>query len=234
MSLFKFKKFSLDDSKSAMKLGTDAVILGSFVKSDNSKFILDIGTGSGIIALMLAQNSQADIHAIDIDESSFLQAKDNFNNSNWASRLTAFNISLQKYSLETNFKYDLIVCNPPFFINSLKSGDKRKNISKHNDLLSFDDLICGTKKLLSPKGKFCIILPFNESRIFKNKASENLLFCNESVFIKPKTNKSVNRVIMNFSFHKTTAVQKNLTIRNNNNTYTQEYIELTKKFYLNF
>lgn len=234
MSLFKFKKFSLDDSKSAMKLGTDAVLLGAFVKAANAKLILDIGTGSGIIALMTAQKSSADIHAIDIDEDSFFQAKDNFNNSKWSDKFTAFNISLQKYSLKTKLKYDLIVCNPPFFINSLKSIDKRKNISKHNDLLSFDDLISGTKKLLSPKGNFSIILPFNESLIFTEKATKNLLFANKSISIKPKTNKAVNRVIMNFSFYQTTPLLETLTIRNNDNTYTAEYIELTKDFYLNF
>jgi len=217
-----------------MKIGTDAVLLGAWT-NENPQKILDIGTGSGIIAIMLAQKTTAYIDAIDIDEESVKQAKENIANCKWNDRINVSHISFQDFYRKQDKQYDLIITNPPFFTNSLKSPENLRNIAKHNDSLSFDEIITGVKLLLEENGKFNIVLPYNESIILKEKALINSLYCSKLLYVKPKPDKNCNRVLMQFSLQKEIPLQTDeLIIRHEDNSYTEEYISFTKDYYLSF
>lgn len=229
---FSFKQFNIDDSNCTMKIGTDAVLLGAIADCNSAKTILDIGTGSGIIALMLAQRSQAVLDAIEIDNNSFLKAKQNFLNSPWPERLTAIHTSFQDFSMTTNKTYDLIVSNPPFFSNNFKPILEEKRISKHDDFLDFHDLISGAAKLLSSYGKLVMILPFSEKEKIIQIAMENNLFLSSSIGILPKANKKPNRVILAFVRIQTAPTKTStFVLRNSDNTYSDEYRQITKDFH---
>ncbi|MCD4678977.1 MAG: methyltransferase [Bacteroidales bacterium] len=238
-SSFRFKQFSVADDKCTMKVGTDAVLLGCWVNPTSAQYILDIGTGSGVIALMMAQRSNALIDGIDIDPPSIEQARQNIANSKWGGRMNIINKSLQKYCKNHSNKYDLIVTNPPFFSNSLRSPKENRNISRHNDKLNFDELIFSVKKLLDQDGRFCLILPENESEVFKDKAIINGLFPLRNLNIYPKKERAVKRILSEYcltrpSLEGTDRDLSVLMIRNDDNTFTEEYQELTKDFYLEF
>lgn len=169
---FAFKQFIIKQDKCAMKVGTDAVLLGAWVIPNGSKQILDIGTGTGVVALMLAQKTEAHIDAIDIDENAFIQAKQNVSESKFANQVSVIHSSLQDYSKITSNKYNLIVTNPPYFEQSLKSSDEQRSFARHADVLPFEELIEGVTKLLDQKGKFCLILPTLEAEKFRAMAQK--------------------------------------------------------------
>jgi tRNA1Val (adenine37-N6)-methyltransferase len=233
--IFYFKQFKVEDSRSTMKVGTDAVLLGSVADVTEVANILEIGTGCGVISLMLAQQSNARIDAIEINEESANQARENARMSPWKDRITIINRSLQDFSHHPEKKYDLIISNPPYFYSSLKSNDRKRNISRHNDLLSFNELVDGASLLMNPGASFWVILPIKESKEFMNIAGKAFLFIHFIMKIIPKTGKAYHRVILQFK--KTLAdkiEEKNLTIRNADDTYSREYIEATKDFYVDF
>ncbi|MBI9039331.1 MAG: methyltransferase [Bacteroidales bacterium] len=230
---FRFKQFEIEDDDSTMKVGTDAILLGSWINTGNCKSILEIGTGSGVIALMLAQKTNAKITAIDIDENSVLQALMNVSNSKWSKQIIVQNVSFQDFIKSSNKTFDLIVSNPPFFGNSLKSPTTKTNLAKHNDNLSSKDLISGVKKTLSKNGCFYAIFPYSEGNIFREKAEINNLFCTKILLIKPKTNKPANRILFRFQLIKPAeSIENKLTIKNKNNTFNEEFVDLTKDYYL--
>ncbi|MEZ5082695.1 MAG: methyltransferase [Bacteroidales bacterium] len=232
-SSFKFKKFDVNDGQCAMKLGTDAVLLGAWANVHQTKSILDIGTGCGIIALLMCQRSNAMIDAIDIHEPSINQANENFINSPWPNRLNAILTSVQDFSVSSENKYDLIVCNPPFFTNDLKSPYELKNISKHNDRLPFDELILASAKLLKPGGKFSVILPVSSSAKFVFQAKQNKLYCRRETIIVPKSDKKPNRTLLEFEKKQYTLKESDsIMLRNKDGSYTKEYVEITCDFYL--
>lgn len=231
---FQFKQFFVEDSKCSMKVGTDAVILGAWAETSDEKSMLDIGTGSGVIALMMAQKCNANIDAIDFDLKSIEQAASNFKNSSWSKRLHAIHSSLQDYVKNKSKKYNLIISNPPFFENSLKSPIRDKNISKHTDWLKFNELALGIKLLLHPKGSACIILPPNETTLFLSDARVEGMHCNKRLNIIPVIGKECNRVILKISHIRSEIIENELSIRDKNRNFTNEYIELTKDFYLKF
>lgn len=230
---FQFKQFSVEDNKSTMKVGTDAVLLGTWTTIQNIKNILEIGTGSGVISLMLAQRTEAQIEAIDIDKNSANQANDNFQDSPWGKRLNAFHFSLNDFKKKQSKKYDLIFSNPPFFIDSLKSPNKNKTLSKHTDELSYADLIQGVIHFLSPQGKVCLILPYTESKSFISLARIENLYLNNQLLIKPKKDKAANRVLMEFSFKKTQVEEDEIYLRETDNSFSDDYKNLSKDYYLN-
>lgn len=231
---FRFRQFSVSDEKCAMKVNTDAVLLGAWVDIAGAESILDIGTGSGIIALMLAQRSDATINAIDIDKNSYEQAKDNFQNSAWSNRLNAIHKSLQEYVENSFEKYDLIVSNPPFFSNSLKSPSHSKTFSKHDDKLMHKELLAGVQKLLNSGGRFCVILPYSEISRFKEQALVENLYCLKQINIITKRGKKIHRTILELIQIRTGDFAESiLTIRNTDNSFTKAYIDMTKDFYLN-
>lgn len=229
---FQFKQFSVEDDQSTMKVGTDAVLLGAWTETKDANNILEIGTGSGIISLMLAQRSTAQIQAIDIDKNSVDQANNNFQKSKWANQIIAKHCSLNDFCKSASLKYNLIVSNPPFFINSLKSPNKNKTRSKHTDELSYEELVHGIANLLSPKGKACLILPYTESKRFKDIALIENIYLNKQVKIRPKATKEVNRVLMEFSFYKSELEEKEIYLREENNGFSEAYHHLCKNYYL--
>lgn len=232
---FVFKQFTILQDKCAMKVGTDAVLLGSWVNTNGAKKILDIGTGTGIIALMLAQKSEAKVDAIDLDENAFLQAVQNANNCRWNSRINIFHISLQKCSVPQNDKYDLIVSNPPYFVDSSKAMEEARTNARHTDQLPFDDLLDGVIRLLDANGSFYVILPTKESQVFREMAEKQNLFLTKSTRVITRNDKPEKRLLMKFEFTKKEILENSIVIeKDTRHTYTDEYKELTKDYYLGF
>lgn len=230
---FRFKKFTINQDRCAMKVGTDGVLLGAWVHTNGAKKILDIGTGTGLIALMLAQKSTASIDAIDIDKDAYDQAKENVKNSEWKNRIHVYHSSLQHFANFSKNKYDLIVSNPPFFADAYKAGTEARNIARHTDeTLSFNDLITGVKNLLQPDGKFCVILPFKEGNDFVEKAEADNLYIQKLTRVKTKTKKQEKRLMIEFGLQKSNPLEDDIVIQEEDLSFTKEYIELTKDYYL--
>jgi tRNA1Val (adenine37-N6)-methyltransferase len=230
---FRFKQFSVEDHQSSMRVGSDAVLLGAWADVKNDSRILEIGTGCGVISILLAQRSNASIDALDVDQPSIMQAQQNFGNSKWNERLYAIPISLQEFTATSMKKYDHILTNPPYFRDSLKSPDILKNIAKHENLLSYEDLLHCVSQLLDKTGKLSLILPEKESKIFTTLAGSLDLFQTRILRIKPKTSKPVNRVLMEFSFLPPVSLfSEELCIRNEDNSYSSGYIKFTEPYYL--
>src|SRR5436190_2085315 len=219
VSPFRFKFFTVHQDKCAMKVGTDAVLLGAWVNPENAKLILDIGSGSGIISLMLAQKSLSEIHAIDIEENAFEQARENFLISPWYNRLKPFHQSFQEFSESTKNKYDLIVSNPPYFQHASKSPEELRSFARHNDQLTFEELICGVKKVLSETGKFCVILPYKEGMDFMDLAMKKGLFCNHLMKVRTKAEGQEKRVMMEFHSSFGLMQQSCLTIKDKDDRF---------------
>lgn len=218
-----------------MKVGTDAVLLGAWVNPKNAKSILDIGCGSGIIALMMAQKTDTKITAIDIDLDSIEEAKKNFKNSPWGKNLTAIQSSLADFIKKSMKKYNLILSNPPYFNNSLKSSSDKKNLSKHTTTLNHEELLSGVKKLISPNGTFVVIIPYDQMDYYTNNALIKGLYCTKKLIIFPTPQKPANRIILEFSPNKARhAEEDNLTIRDESGNFSQQYKILTRDYYLNF
>ncbi|PCJ25542.1 MAG: tRNA (adenine-N(6)-)-methyltransferase [Flavobacteriales bacterium] len=233
MNSFQFKQFTIQQNTTAMKVGTDGVLLGAWsrVKEGN---LLDIGTGTGLIAIMLAQRNQAAIiDGVEIEKSAYTQAVENVKNCNWSDQINAHHCSIQNYG--PNKKYDVIISNPPFFIESTKAPNSERNTARHTDNLSFADLISAVIRLLKPDGIFSLILPIAESKQFIQLAEEQNLFLNKECIVKPNLTKPAKRVLMEFSFQKKELIKTKFTIENETrHHYTKEYISLTKDFYLKF
>jgi tRNA1Val (adenine37-N6)-methyltransferase len=219
-----------------MKVGTDAVLLGAWVLPNGSKHILDIGTGTGVIALMLAQKTQAHIDAIDIDEEAFLQAKQNALDSKFARQITVTQTSLQHYSNATTQKYNLIVTNPPYFEQSLKSSDEQRSHARHADVLPFEELLDGVLKLLDEKGKFCLILPTLEAIKFRALAEKRGLHLSKLLRVKSRIDKETDkRHMMQFEVKPTEFSENTIAIElEERHQYTEDYKDLTKDYYINF
>lgn len=219
-----------------MKVSTDAVLLGAWVIPNGSTRILDIGTGTGIIALMLAQKSNAKITAIDIDKDSTEQAAENVACSPFHQKVEVFHQSFQQLVEQCKDKFHLIVTNPPYFIDSLKSNDDVRKIARHTDSLSFEDLLDGVKKLLDDKGKFCVILPKNEALLFRDLAKTRGLYLSKLLRIRTRSEKdSEKRHLMQFEFKESEFSESTLVIEEDaHRNYTEEYKALTRDYYLNF
>ncbi len=233
MNAFQFKQFSVKQNATAMKVGTDGVLLGAWSSIDEGN-ILDIGTGTGLIALMLAQRTQsAQIDAVEIESDAYNQAIENINNSNWSNRINAYHSSIQHY--HPSKKYDVIISNPPFFIASTKASNIERNNARHTDKLSFSDLISVVSTLLKPDGTFSLILPIVEAKQFIKMVEGKNLFLSRECTVQPNLTKPAKRVLMEFSFIKGNIAKEVLTIETDTrHHYTKEYISLTQDFYLNF
>lgn len=231
---FNFKEFTIDQGKSSFKVGTDGVLLGAASDVAGKKKILDIGTGTGLISLMMAQRCDATIAAIEPDYESFLQAVDNAAHCKWKSRITVIYSDLQKFTADDE-KFDLIVSNPPYFSNSLKNPDPRKSSARHNDSLSSADLLIGVARLLDEEGLFQLIMPYAEGTIFIAEAQQYGLYCNSILKIRPLPTAEIRRLILTFSRERQKLTEKFLTIeRGERHEFTDEYKTLTKDFYLKF
>jgi len=234
-SYFSFKQFTVHQDLCAMKVGIDGVLLGVWVSTGIAKRILDIGTGTGLIALMLAQRCTCIIDSIDIHPNAIIQAKENIRLSPWADRINAEEISLQDYAATTTLRYDLIVSNPPYFVNSLKAPDEDRAIARHTDSLTHEELILNAIKLLTPIGKICIILPVFEAAGCKKYALSKGLFCTREVKVIPKPNAEVKRILMEFGFQDNQNQVSELVVESTTrHRYSEEFILLAKDYYLRF
>jgi tRNA1Val (adenine37-N6)-methyltransferase len=230
---FRFKQFTIHQDKAAFKVGTDGVLLGSSADITGVKRILDIGTGTGLIAIMLAQRCDAEIVAIEPDYESFIQCLENVNLCRWRDRIKVKNITLQDYI--DNEGFDLIVTNPPYFSDSLKNPDARKSSSRHNDSLSNYELLNGVSGLMAEGGRLQVIMPFVEGNIFIAESSEKGFFCNNILKIKPLPTADIRRLVLTFSRQKLKPTEKFLTIEHGRrHEFTEDYINLTNEFYLKF
>lgn len=233
--IFFFKQFSVNQDRCAMKVSTDAVLLGAWVNTDTPENILDIGTGTGIIALMMAQRSTTLIDAIDIDENACTQAKENFEASKWGNRINIHYCSFQDFILSTPKRYSLIVSNPPYFVDSSKSPEEARSKARHTDTLPFHELIEGVKQLLLPEGKFCVIFPLKEGELFKGMAEKTGFYLTKLTRIKTTTEKIEKRLLMQFEFNSNPLFENSIIIeKDERHSYTEEYKELTKDYYLGF
>ncbi len=234
-SWFQFKKFKINQDKTAMKVGTDGVLLGAVSHFASAKRILDVGAGTGLLSFTAAQRTDAEIVALEIDKDAFIQCSENIELNNLNGRIKVINITFQEYYKTENTKFDFIISNPPFFENSQKSVSEKRNIARHSDTLSKEELISGVLKLLSTEGTFSIILPAEFEKSFDDLCRSRNLYCNYKMYVFPKKDKPANRIITEYSFVKKNIFTEKLIIRENDtNLYTNEYRELTKDFYLNF
>lgn len=232
--IFRFKQFAVSHAISSMKVGTDAVILGSWADVKNSQTILDIGTGSGIIALMMAQkNSEAQIKAIDIDENSIIEALQNFKQSPWSSRLEAVYIALQNFGLSYENHFDHIISNPPFFIKSTPAPEKARHNARHTDTLSANDFFKYSKLLLTETGKISLIIPFYSSNDWIKTAENYNLFLSRITNVLSYPDKPIERILIEFSNKKSSFETKEFYIRKGKGLgYSDNYVVLTNNFYL--
>ena len=235
MSKFQFKQFSIEQDRCAMKIGTDGVLLGAWTPIDNNPFsILDIGTGTGIIALMLAQRSNAvQIDALEIDEDAYEQAVDNFENSPWSDRLFCFHAGLEEFVEEPEDEYDLIVSNPPFYTEDYKTDNEQRDLARFADAMPFEDLIEAADLLLSENGIFSIIIPFKEEGRFLAIAKAYELYPFKITRVKGTPTSETKRSLLAFSRKETIDFPVDeLIIETARHIYTPEYIDLTTDFYL--
>ena len=231
---FSFKQFTVYQDRCAFKVGTDGVLLGACADITTTRSILDIGTGTGLIALMLAQRCEAEITAIEPDTASFEQACSNVENSRWKDRIKIVNTALQDY-FPGSVKFDLIVSNPPFYADSLPNPDQVKAAARHNILMNNEELLSGVSRLMASGGKLQVIMPYAEGNIFIAEAQEFGLFCNNILKIKPLPTSEIRRLILTFSEKKSKPRESFLTIEHGKrHDFTEEYMALTKEFYLKF
>lgn len=233
--MFKFKQFTINQDRCAMKVGTDGVLLGAWVPIVNRPFsVLDIGAGTGLIALMLAQRSSAEqIDALEIDEEAYEQAVDNFENSPWGDRLFCYHAGLDEFMEEPEDEYDLIVSNPPFYSEDYKSNDEQRDLARFQDALPFEDLVEAADLLLSENGVFAVIIPFSEEERFVALAKEFELYPIKITRVKGTPTAIIKRSLLAFSRNEgAKVIVDELIIEIARHDYTEDYVKLTKEFYL--
>lgn len=248
---FRFKQFTIHQDKCAMKVGTDGILLGAWVNLSGKSQILDVGTGTGLLALMLAQRSQSLlpqplIDAVEIDGAAYGQANANIQNSPWCDRINIYHARIQDFANQnlTNFTnpnnpnkdahhYDLIISNPPFFENAYKASQPARTLARHSDSLTQNDLLQVAQQLLKPTGHLAVIYPTDLAHNFLERARSFHLFCDRKVYIKPTPTSVVKRILMSLSPTSSPTQESTLTIEMRKHAYTQDYISLVKEFYLN-
>lgn len=215
-----------------MKVGTDGILLGAWVNVKNTRSILDVGTGTGLIALMLAQRSQAQIDAVEIDEVASIQARENVQRSPWCDRIQVHHNSIQNYAMECTQKYDLLISNPPFFRNASRTLETTRNLARHDDSLSKSDLLQAGNQLLSEQGRLAVIYPPEEAITFQEKAEYLGFFCCRKIQIKTTQKGVIKRVAMEWGKERSSCEDSSLTIETDEHSYSSEFTALTKDFYL--
>ncbi len=232
---FQFKQFKIEQDQCAMKIGTDGVLLGAWVLPEyEPRNVLDIGTGTGVIALLLAQRfASSEIETIEIDESAYEQAVSNFENSPWGDRLFGYHASFQEFFQEVDDeKYDLIISNPPFFSPTQKSESDSRNKARFEDALPFEHLFYGASKLLHEEGLFAVIIPFDKEEIIIDVASKMHLFPSRITRVKGTSQSLIKRSLIQFQFQAVDVELSEIILEKQRHVYTEEYTALVKDFYL--
>jgi tRNA1Val (adenine37-N6)-methyltransferase len=196
---FYFKQFVIQQERCAMKVGTDGVLLGAWADVSNARRLLDVGAGNGLIAIMLGQrNAEAQIDAVEIEAEACAEARENMQNAPWAERLRVLHVSVQEYATQAPAPYDLIVSNPPFFSGGTFSDQQDRASVRHTVKLPHGDLLAAVRALLQEQGRFCVILPVIEGLRFQEMATRYNLYCNKIMEVRPKADKPVERLLMQF------------------------------------
>lgn len=235
--VFKFKRFDIEHDESAMKVGTDGVLLGAWANTSSHERILDIGTGTGLIALMLAQRYEmAIIDAVEIDTIAAALASKNIKNSQWSKRIRVINESIQTFAKHTDTPYDLIISNPPFFSGGTFSSSQEKTLVRHTVKLAHSDLLSSVRSLLQKDGTFAVILPHMEGLRLIELAETYRLYPQQITEVYPDEAKKVERLLISFGKTKvSTPLKDSLMIRSGSTKdFSEAYRLLTKDFYLNF
>lgn len=233
MGLFRFKQFSVQDDGAAMKVGTDAVLLGAWCRVESARRILDIGTGSGVIALMLAQRSAPDAHIDAVEQSAedVTQAAENFQRSPWPEKLSAIHRAIQEYQAVD--RYELIVCNPPYFSQSLLPPEKRRQEARHDTRLSRKDLVAAIVRLLHPDGAACLILPHAEAEKFVTEAGASGLHPTRVTRFRTRPTKPPERLLVELRMVQTPPPKPDeLVLYEEGDNRSALYRQLTGDFYL--
>ena len=234
--MFKFKQFAVNQDRCAMKIGTDAVLLGAWCPIDNNpKAILDIGAGTGILALMLAQRTNADqIDALEIDEEAYEQCVENFEGSPWADKLFCYHAGLDEFVDDPEDEYDLIISNPPFYSEDFKTSDEQRDLARFQDAMPFEDLIEAADLLLSENGTFAVVIPYKEEDRFIELCAEYELYPVKATRVKGSHKTPIVRSLLAFKrFELSVLTADELVVEINRHEYTDDYINLTQDFYLN-
>lgn len=231
---FSFKQFNVQQDRCAMKIGTDSVLLGTWTPLINNPYnLLDIGAGTGILSLMLAQRSNLEqIDAIEIDEEAYEQCVENFEASPWSDRLFCFHAGLDEFVDDPEDEYDLIISNPPFYTDTFKSENTQRDIARFEDALPFEELIEAADLLLSDNGIFSVIIPYKEETKFVSMCKELELFPLKITRVKGSPTSDIKRSLLAFCRKEQTPLIDELTIEISRHKYTPEYIALTQDFYL--
>ena len=239
---FSFKRFTIVQDHSAMKVGTDGVLLGAWSRIERSdRYMLDIGSGTGVIALMLAQRSEASgafIDAVEIDQASALEAEFNVRQSPWATRVRVFHGSVQETVDILHSSYDLIVSNPPFFVDSLHAPDRARTTARHAVTLSCPDLMSISSRMLSEHGRLCVIIPCDQEYLYKSAAADYGMKLSRIAHVYPKGGMPAKRSMLEFSrdslsvsvFH----MEDIIIEMPDGQTYSPEYVSMMSEFYLKF
>ncbi|MEM7185764.1 MAG: methyltransferase [Bacteroidota bacterium] len=231
---FHFKQFTVHQDRCAMKIGTDGVLLGAWASLEHKPgSILDIGAGSGVIALQLAQRSNAHtIDGVEIDHDAYEQCSENFENSPWGDRLFCYHASIQEFASEIDESYDLIISNPPFYVEDYRSGDPARDQARFNDAMPFQHLLVSAHHLLSPEGRFAVIIPKKEETALLEMAQSIGLFPQRICRVQGAPASEEKRSLIEFSLTKTIPSVTNLIIETARHTYTEAYVQLVGDFYL--
>ncbi len=238
-SWFQFKQFTINQDKTSMKVGTDGVLLGAWADFGGARLkenyrVLDVGTGTGLIAIMAAQRYTVDVTGVELDEEASKQASDNFRNTAWADRLRIVHGDFRQRNLLSSLMFDHIVCNPPFFKDSLRASGSGRNLARHDETLSLHDLISQGSDLLQPNGLFSLILPIDRFEEAHKLMFEKSFFLNRKTTLRSHVESKPIRVLAEWSPEKLSRIEGQLCIYEGiSKDYTQEYISLVKEFYLN-
>ena len=228
---FIFKQFKINQDKCAMKIGTDSVLLGAWANIPSKGNFLDIGTGTGVLALMMAQRSEGRIKAVEIDKNASDQAYINFKQSKWSSKLSVINADIENFN--PDIKFDYIICNPPFFSSPNSDIIKNRLIARHDNELSIEKLLACVTRLLSEYGKFGFILPITQAENLISNANIHGLYCTKKSFVKPTPQKDAHRIMAELQKTKSDCSCETIIIEESGrHQYSQKYIALTKEFYL--
>lgn len=231
-SYFEFKQFTIHQDRCAMKVCTDSCIFGAYAAVDGAKRILDIGTGTGLLALMIAQRSPAFIDAVEIDREAYQQAVENVKQSTWAERIAVFNQPIQAFAVRSSQPYDLIISNPPFYTNNLKRPLYSQNVALHSEELGLSELVILVSYLLKKEGRFIVMLPPFESTALEESALQQKLFPSEKLHIYDRVGGKRIRVITTFAFSEQSCQEDKLYIKDERDLYSEAFKNLLKEYYL--